>query len=390
VTDRADRRLRRHRLRLPDEYGGRGTPYNLTDLERLLNLALKAQTVLPNILPPGVGVEAEEQDTLTLVVPDKAQIAEMTASFGKVVEALVDKTEKRRIERGLNSLGEKIVEPPSLDAPGRDMLELDEEEPLADDEEWETVTIMVDDDLPEGVYRNEEGEILPIGFSSESHPSQSRRDGLAPQHAVQTIHEVVGIGQSNNPDNREHRARDAQYECSQERNVHRIPVGIANGQEEPHQRMDCQPDLVGDMAEIVEQAHGGNEQPTDDEYERVLPRHQPEDEADKEPRGDIDAYDGQAATERHGSVVRAALVWDIHHAPSHCQAPDEKHGKPRRQRSARGDCKQPGSANHVSFIPWLVSTNQPSSRPLRSLEVRLTKYYSGIRGLASSKRRIFH
>jgi hypothetical protein len=29
---------------------------------------------------------------------------------------------------------------------------------------WETVTIEVDDDLPPGVYRNEEGEILPIGF----------------------------------------------------------------------------------------------------------------------------------------------------------------------------------------------------------------------------------
>jgi len=27
---------------------------------------------------------------------------------------------------------------------------------------WETVTVTVDDDLPQGVYRNEEGEILPI------------------------------------------------------------------------------------------------------------------------------------------------------------------------------------------------------------------------------------
>jgi hypothetical protein len=43
------------------------------------------------------------------------------------------------------------------------MLELDEE--LGPDEEWETVTITVEDGLPEGVYRNEEGEILPIGMA---------------------------------------------------------------------------------------------------------------------------------------------------------------------------------------------------------------------------------
>jgi hypothetical protein len=163
ATDHADPRPRRFRLRYPEEYGG-GTRFTLMDFEKLVNIASKVHTVLPSVLPPGVGVEDNQRDALTMVVPDKAQIAELTASFGKVVEALVDKTEKRRVERGLNSFGEKIAEPPPLDAPGRDMLELDAEEPLGEGEEWETVTITVDDGLPEGMYRNEEGEILPIGF----------------------------------------------------------------------------------------------------------------------------------------------------------------------------------------------------------------------------------
>jgi hypothetical protein len=128
--------------------------------------------VLPSVLPPGVGVEDDQREALTIITPDKAQIAELSADFGKLVEKLVERTEQRRIERGLNVFGEKIEEPPPLDAPGRDMLELDNERPLAEDEVWETVTVTVDDDLPEGVYRNEEGEILPI----EEWDGESARD----------------------------------------------------------------------------------------------------------------------------------------------------------------------------------------------------------------------
>ena len=164
ATDHADPRPRRFRLRYPEEYGS-GTRFSFTDLEKLVNIASKVHNVLPSVLPPGVGVEVDQRGALTIVTPDKGQIAELSAGFGKLVQALAEKTEQRRIERGLNVFGEKIEEPPPLDAPGRDMLELDNERPLADDEEWETVTITVDDDLPEGVYRNEEGEILPIGMA---------------------------------------------------------------------------------------------------------------------------------------------------------------------------------------------------------------------------------
>jgi len=163
----AETRPTRLRMRLPSEFGGRGNPLNHANLERLMKVALNAQLTLPKLLPPGLQLEeqADQRDALTIVTPDKGQIAELSAGFGKLVEKLVERTEERRIERGLNVFGEKIEEPPPLDAPGRDMLELDNERPLADDEEWETVTITVDDDLPEGVYRNEEGEILPIGMA---------------------------------------------------------------------------------------------------------------------------------------------------------------------------------------------------------------------------------
>jgi hypothetical protein len=151
-------------MRLPSEFGGRGNPLNHANLERLMKVALNVQTTLPKLLPPGLQIEEQEdkREALTIVTPDKGQIAELSAGFGKLVQALAEKTEQRRIERGLNVFGEKIEEPPPLDAPGRDMLELDNERPLADDEVWETVTITVDDDLPEGSYRNSDGEILPI------------------------------------------------------------------------------------------------------------------------------------------------------------------------------------------------------------------------------------
>jgi hypothetical protein len=71
------------------------------------------------------------------------------------------RAEERRIERGLDAFGEPLVTP-ALDAPGRDMLELDEE--LGPNEEWVYETIEVDDpgQLPPGVYLDEAGEILPI------------------------------------------------------------------------------------------------------------------------------------------------------------------------------------------------------------------------------------
>jgi hypothetical protein len=117
----------RLRTRLLKEYGGRGNPLNHANLERLVKVALNVQTTLPKLLPPGLQMEQQEEDqrgALTIVTPDKGQIAELSAGFGKLVQALAEKTEQRRIERGLNVFGGPIEEPPPLDAPGRDMLEL--------------------------------------------------------------------------------------------------------------------------------------------------------------------------------------------------------------------------------------------------------------------------
>jgi hypothetical protein len=64
------------------------------------------------------------------------QVAELGAKFGRLVMELREKTEQRKIEQGLDDFGEPIVKQ-GLDAPGRGMLELDQEEgPVEDDDDW--------------------------------------------------------------------------------------------------------------------------------------------------------------------------------------------------------------------------------------------------------------
>jgi hypothetical protein len=163
ATDRADPRPRRFRLRTPEEYGTRGAKHNLADLERLVKMASSSRASVADMLPPGVGEsnESGQDGPLVLTVLAKDQVAELGAKFGALVEELREKTEQRRIERGLDAFGEPIINQ-DPNGPGRDMLELDEE--LGPNEEWVYETIEVDDpgQLPKGVYMNEAGEILPI------------------------------------------------------------------------------------------------------------------------------------------------------------------------------------------------------------------------------------
>jgi len=146
VTDRSDPRPRQYRLRSPEEYGGRGATYNLADLERVVKMASSARASLADVLPPGVGEPEPEADDerLVLRVVSQDQVAELGARFGRLVTRLREVTEQRKIERGLDDFGEPLVKQ-DLDAPGRDMLELDEEEgPVGDDDDddgWKTIEV---------------------------------------------------------------------------------------------------------------------------------------------------------------------------------------------------------------------------------------------------------
>ena len=164
VTDRSDPRPRQYRLRSPEEYGGRGATYNFADLERLAKVASTVRASLNDMLPRGVGQSNDDgqDERLVLKVVSRDQVAELGARFGRLVTQLKEVTEQRKIERGLDDFGEPIVKQ-DLDAPGRDMLELDEEQgPIDDDDEWEEIEVDDPGTLPPGVYMNEAGEILPI------------------------------------------------------------------------------------------------------------------------------------------------------------------------------------------------------------------------------------
>jgi hypothetical protein len=169
VTDHSDPRPRRYRLRTPEEYGGRGATYNLADLERLVKMASSARASLADVLPPGVGEPEPEEgdDRLVLTIASRDQIAELGARFGRLVTELRETTKRRQIERGLDDFGEPIKKP-DLDAPGRDMLELDEEQgPIDDDDGWEWIEVDDPGTLPKGMRMNEAGEILPVNMPPE-------------------------------------------------------------------------------------------------------------------------------------------------------------------------------------------------------------------------------
>jgi len=169
VTDRADPRPRHFRLRTPEEYGTRGGKHSLADLERVVKTVSSARASLADMLPPGVGEPEPEADDerLVLRVVSQDQVAELGARFGRLVTRLREVTEQRKIERGLDDFGEPLVKQ-DLDAPGRDMLELDEEEgPVDDDDEWEEIEVDDPGTLPKGMRMNEAGEILPINMPPE-------------------------------------------------------------------------------------------------------------------------------------------------------------------------------------------------------------------------------
>jgi hypothetical protein len=155
----------RIRPRLPSEFGrgSRANLYTQANMERVVSSLDKAMAALDRLLPQKIAEpeSEEDDDRLVLKIVSKDQIAELGAKFGALVEQLREKTEERRIERGLDAFGEPLINQ-DPDAPGRDMLELDEE--LGPNEEWVYETIEVDDpgQLPPGVYMNEAGEILPI------------------------------------------------------------------------------------------------------------------------------------------------------------------------------------------------------------------------------------
>jgi len=136
-------------------------------MERTVSSLEKALASLDRMLPQKIAEpEPEEKDDrLVLTIASKDQIAELGARFGRLVEELRETTKRRQIERGLDDFGEPLVNQ-DLDAPGRDMLELDEEQgPIDDDDdEWEEIEVDDPGTLPHGVYMNEAGEILPINM----------------------------------------------------------------------------------------------------------------------------------------------------------------------------------------------------------------------------------
>jgi len=163
----AETRPTRVRPRLPFEFGRRtGNVYTQANMERTVSSLDKALAALDRIVPQKIAEPEKEQDDerLVLRVMAKDQVAELGAKFGRLVTQLREVTEQRKIERGLDDFGEPLVKQ-DLEAPGRDMLEIDQEEgPVDDDDEWEEIEVDDPGRLPPGVYMNEAGEILPINM----------------------------------------------------------------------------------------------------------------------------------------------------------------------------------------------------------------------------------
>jgi hypothetical protein len=161
----------RVRPRLPSEFGRRsGNLYTQANMERTVSSLEKALASLDRMLPQRIPEPEKDQDDerLVLRVASRDQIAELGAKFGRLVTELRETTERRKIEQGLDDFGEPIKKP-DLDAPGRDMLELDEEQgPVGDDDdEWEEIEVDDPGTLPRGMHMNEAGEILPINMPPE-------------------------------------------------------------------------------------------------------------------------------------------------------------------------------------------------------------------------------
>jgi hypothetical protein len=155
----------RVRPRLPNEFGRRsGNIYTQANMERTVSSLEKALAALDRMLPQKIAEPEQEadDDRLVLKVASKDQIAELGAKFGRLVMELREKTEQRKIDQGLDDFGEPI-KLPALDAPGRDPLELDQEQgPVNDDDEWEEIEVDEPGQLPPVVNMTEGGEILPV------------------------------------------------------------------------------------------------------------------------------------------------------------------------------------------------------------------------------------
>ena len=105
-------------------------------------------------------------------------------------------------------------------------------------------------------------EVL-IRVCGEEHPTESGGEGDTARDAVDAVHEVVGVGETDNPEDGDDEADNAELQLTEERNGDRFEIAHAQHGRECDQTLHGKAHTRTERMDIVSPAEVGNDYAAD-------------------------------------------------------------------------------------------------------------------------------
>lgn len=116
--------------------------------------------------------------------------------------------------------------------------------------------------------RDPKNEVV-ICVRGEEHPTERGGEGNTARNAVDAVHEVVGVGQADDPQNGDDEADCAKLQLSEKRNGDRFEISHAEHGRERNQALHGKAHTPTERMDIVTPAEVGNDRTADEVDEAV-------------------------------------------------------------------------------------------------------------------------
>lgn len=165
---------------------------------------------------------------------------------------------------------------------------------------------------------------LLIRVCGEEHPTEGGRERDTARNAVDAVHEVVSVGETNDPQEGDDETDRAELQLTEERNGDRFEITHAQHRRECDQSLHGKAHTRTERMEIVSPAEVGNDRAADEVDEAM---NEVCLESCDTSRHEDDNDNGQAPTSRSGSGMRTALVGMVDDAAAFGVLTDNPHAE---------------------------------------------------------------
>lgn len=158
----------------------------------------------------------------------------------------------------------------------------------------------------------------------EEHPTERGGERDPACNAVEAVHEVVGVGKTDDPENGDDEADDAERKLSEERNGDGFEIAHAQHGGERDQALHGKADTRAERMDVVSPAEVGNDRAADEVDEAVSEISLEYSDAS---RREDDDNDGDSPASRSGRGMGTAFVGMIHDAATFGVLTDDPHAE---------------------------------------------------------------